>query len=196
MDIGQALTIFANQQPAISSQIDGSLAPDTVTPTSRPAQSGRPTGTNEAREPAQKTTVTQAGKPATATPSSKDSFDFYVLSLSWSPDYCAGSGGDDTQQCSIGKKLGFVLHGLWPNYTRGYPSNCSTQKLPAAVKAKFPNLYPSESLYDHEWEKHGTCSGLEPEAYLTLSKKLKESVKIPDAYRSLPSNPSALLSKS
>jgi ribonuclease T2 len=118
----------------------------------------------------------QAGTPA-------GDFDFYVLALSWSPDYCATSGGDDPQQCSIGKKLGFVLHGLWPQYDKGYPSNCSTQKLPQAVKAEFPGLYPSPKLYDHEWEKHGTCSGLTPEQYLALSRRIKESVAIPAPYR-------------
>jgi len=66
---------------------------------------------------------------------------------------------------------------------RGYPSDCSTVKLPENVKAQFPNLYPSEKLYDHEWEKHGTCSGLTPEGYLTLSKQLKESIIIPVPYR-------------
>lgn len=110
-------------------------------------------------------------------------FDFYVLALSWSPDYCATSGADDAQQCSMGKKLGFVLHGLWPQYDKGYPIDCTTFKLPASVKAKFPGLYPSTALYDHEWEKHGTCSGLEPEQYLALSKELKESVTIPSRYK-------------
>lgn len=113
-------------------------------------------------------------------------FDFYVLALSWSPDYCATSGADDPQQCSLGKRLGFVLHGLWPQYDQGYPANCSTQRLPAEVKAQFPNLYPSNKLYAHEWEKHGTCSGLEPEQYLALSKQVKESVRIPDDFRSPP----------
>lgn len=110
-------------------------------------------------------------------------FDFYVLNLSWSPDYCAANSADDPQQCSIGKKLGFVLHGLWPQYNRGYPSDCSPVKLTAEVKAKFPNLYPNSSLYDHEWGKHGTCSGLAPEQYLSLSKQLKESIAIPASYR-------------
>ena len=112
------------------------------------------------------------------------SFDYFVLSLSWSPDYCASDGQDDPQQCSIGKKLGFVLHGLWPQYNQGYPSDCSTEKLPAAVKAQFPGLYPNDSLADHEWEKHGTCSGLTPSGYLAYSKQIKESVSIPDEYRS------------
>ena len=103
--------------------------------------------------------------------------------LSWSPDYCATSGGDDTQQCSIGRKLGFVLHGLWPQYTRGYPSDCSDVKLPKAVQQEFSNLYPNAKLYTHEWDKHGTCSGLKPAAYLALSKTVKDSIAIPPAYR-------------
>jgi len=56
-------------------------------------------------------------------------------------------------------------------------------KLPAEVKAKFPNLYPSDNLYTHEWDTHGTCSGLTPEGYLALSKKLKDSVVVPAPYK-------------
>ncbi len=110
-------------------------------------------------------------------------FDFYVLALSWSPDYCANNGNPGSQ-CKSGRKLGFVLHGLWPQHTQGWPSDCSTETMPAAVKARFPNLYPSPALYGHEWQKHGTCSGLEPEGYLALSRQVKDSVVIPDAYRS------------
>ncbi len=141
------------------------------------------------------TTTRDSGKEnstnkATATRNSKNSnqnnkksqFDFYVLALSWSPDFCADN--NDPQQCSLGKKLGFVLHGLWPQYNSGYPSNCSTEKMPAAVKAKFPNLYPNQKLYDHEWSKHGTCASLTPEEYLALSKSLKDSVTIPKIYKS------------
>ena len=109
-------------------------------------------------------------------------FDFYVLTLSWSPDYCATNGQRDKQQCNSGKKLGFVLHGLWPQYQKGYPANCSTEKLTPAVKQQFSGLYPSANLYNHEWEKHGTCSGTTPQKYLALSKKLKNSVAIPTAY--------------
>jgi ribonuclease T2 len=110
-------------------------------------------------------------------------FDFYVLVLSWSPDYFASSNVNDPQQCGLGKKLGFVLHGLWPQYNRGYPADCSTVKLPKDAVQKYPNLYPSSSLYTHEWTKHGTCSGLKPLEYLALSKSLKESITIPTAYR-------------
>jgi ribonuclease T2 len=131
-----------------------------------------------------------ADNPSAASPTSPlasdrqaTSFDFYVLALSWSPDYCADNGQNDPQQCSLGKKLGFVLHGLWPQYNKGYPANCSKQKLPAAVKSQFNGLYPADKLYDHEWEKHGTCSNLKPAQYLALTKQFKDSVAIPAAYR-------------
>jgi ribonuclease T2 len=110
-------------------------------------------------------------------------FDFYVLALSWSPDYCQSAGNRDPQQCGQGKKLGFVLHGLWPQYNRGYPANCSNETLSESVKQQFPDLFPSAKLYDHEWEKHGTCSGRSPSEYLQLSKQVKNSVNIPSSYK-------------
>jgi ribonuclease T2 len=109
-------------------------------------------------------------------------FDYYVLSLSWSPDYCA-SHANDTQQCGTGKPLGFVLHGLWPQFEKGYPSSCSNVELPADVKQQYATLYPSPKLMQHEWEKHGTCSGLAPADYLALSKKSKDAVNIPQRYQ-------------
>lgn len=136
------------------------------------------------RTPSRKATRTATVQPGgTPTPALAD-FDFFVLALSYSPDYCAANGASDPQQCALGKKLGFVLHGLWPQYNRGYPSNCSTQSMPQRVKDAFPGLYPSTTLYGHEWSKHGTCSGLSPTAYLTLTQQLKQSVRIPADYRS------------
>jgi ribonuclease T2 len=114
-------------------------------------------------------------------------FDYYILALSWAPDYCSANP-DDTQECSLGRKYAFVLHGLWPQYTTGYPSNCGSDPLPEPVKTQFSHLYPSDKLFDHEWSKHGTCSGLSPAAYLTLSRQLKEQVQIPAAYRA-PASP-------
>jgi ribonuclease T2 len=110
-------------------------------------------------------------------------FDYFVLALSWSPDYCATSGGDDPQQCSLGKQLGFVLHGLWPQNNKGYPANCSAEKMPQGVKIQFAGLFPNDALFDHEWEKHGTCTGLTPARFLALSQQIKNSVAIPAVYR-------------
>ena len=65
---------------------------------------------------------------ATAAPRSQGQsgeFDFYVLSLSWSPTFCLTHPGNE--QCS-GKGYGFVLHGLWPQYARGgWPASCAPQ---------------------------------------------------------------------
>jgi len=124
--------------------------------------------------------------PAAATKTPADSFgkfDYFVLALSWAPDYCAANGSSDPQECGLGKKLGFVLHGLWPQYNQGYPSNCGSEPLPAAVKAQFPGLYPNDTLFEHEWAKHGTCSGLTPERYLAFTRQIKDSVAIPPSLR-------------
>jgi ribonuclease T2 len=117
----------------------------------------------------------------TLLPSNGD-FDYYVLALSWAPDYCSTNPGD-SQECSLGRKYAFVLHGLWPQYTKGYPSNCGNEPLPKSVKTRFPHLYPSDKLFDHEWSKHGTCSGLPPADYLTVTSQLKDELQIPATYR-------------
>ncbi len=115
-------------------------------------------------------------------------FDFYVLALSWSPDYCAAKGDGDPQQCGQGRQLGFVLHGLWPQYDRGWPANCTNEAFNPSMQQQFPSLYPSPKLYSHEWAKHGTCSGLSQKAYHQFSADLKAAVAIPDRYQQ-PSKP-------
>ncbi len=125
------------------------------------------------RRPQRERAQTQDGEPG--------QFDYYAVALSWSPTFCAKR--NDPGQCASGRQLGFVLHGLWPQYANGYPQSCSTAPLPAAVRAKYAPLFPSPGLIGHEWPKHGTCSGLEPAAYFELSAKLKGQVNIPPAYR-------------
>jgi ribonuclease T2 len=110
-------------------------------------------------------------------------FDYYALALSWSPSYCATNGDKDPNQCASGRRLGFVLHGLWPQYEKGYPQSCSREKLPEPLRRKYEGIYPSPKLIGHEWSKHGTCSGLGPEQYLALSARLKDGVAVPAAYR-------------
>jgi ribonuclease T2 len=108
-------------------------------------------------------------------------FDYYAVALSWSPSYCATR--NDPHQCGNGRKLGFVLHGLWPQHEAGYPQNCSTEKLPPQVRSKYVSLFPSPRLIGHEWSRHGTCSGLDPAAYFALSGKLRDQVAIPASYQ-------------
>ena len=108
-------------------------------------------------------------------------FDYYAMALSWSPEHCAIKPGG-REQCA--RKLGFVLHGLWPQYQRGYPASCTRERLDADMEQQFAGLYPSRFLYRHEWEKHGTCSGLSQEAFHQLASELRQKVKIPADYQS------------
>lgn len=106
-------------------------------------------------------------------------FDYYLLTLSWSPTFCLTHKGDP--QCT-GKGYGFVLHGLWPQYAKGgWPQSCPPlTNLSATETAKGLTLFPTKKLLDHEWSKHGTCSGLGAMGYLDEADKAVAAVKIPE----------------
>lgn len=111
-------------------------------------------------------------------------FDFYVLSLSWTPSYCESANRPDPAQCDGGDK-GFVVHGLWPQYERGYPDDCArTPRLPRSILASIADLMPP-GLAEYQWRKHGTCAGMRPERYFDLLRRAFERVEIPDAYEPL-----------
>jgi len=116
-------------------------------------------------------------------------FDYYALVLSWSPSHCATpKGRRDRTQCSprSGRGFSFVLHGLWPQYERGYPEKCRTRYRPFVSRptiSSMMDIMPSKGLIIHEYRKHGTCSGLVPQDYFDLSRKLYDKIKIPAAYR-------------
>jgi ribonuclease T2 len=113
-------------------------------------------------------------------------FDFYVLALSWSPSYCAVEGREaDAEQCG-GKPLGFTVHGLWPQYERGFPENCAIGEpggVPRDILRKIDAVLPADGLARHQWRKHGTCSGLTQEAYFRMLSDAFSKITIPDAYR-------------
>ena len=75
------------------------------------------------------------------------------------------------------------MHGLWPQYERGFPSNCSAVERPLTRNAidAAGEVMPSEGLARHEWRTHGTCSGLDPVAYFRAVKSARTAVTIPDA---------------
>jgi len=113
-------------------------------------------------------------------------FDYYLLVLGWSPAYCAGEGrGRDDPQCAAQHPRAFVLHGLWPQYERGWPKDCSTGErpwVPRPVIDKMLDVMPSASLIIHEYRTHGTCSGLGPAAYFSAARELYDRVRIPARY--------------
>jgi len=112
-------------------------------------------------------------------------FDYYVLSLSWSPQYCADApGARDRRQCGSGRRYAFVLHGLWPQNERGFPqSSAEGGTLPRALVDDMLDIMPSPSLVRHEWATHGTYSGLTAEAYFAAARRAFRSITIPDRFR-------------
>ncbi|PWB84181.1 MAG: ribonuclease T [Methylocystaceae bacterium] len=108
-------------------------------------------------------------------------FDFYVLALSWSAGFCELEGRQKHRsQCDAGAGRGFVTHGLWPQYERGFPSDCDGAATPSRIAlAHAADVYPDEGLARYEWRKHGRCSGKSPSDYFADVKRAKESVAIP-----------------
>lgn len=124
------------------------------------------------------------GRADEAPPTSAGGFDYYVLSLSWSPAFCAADGARSPDQCGPGRHYGFVVHGLWPQNERGYPASCpDAAPLPAGLDAKMLDLMPSLGLVRHEWQKHGSCSGLAPDRYFSRVRAAFAAVKIPASLR-------------
>ena len=122
-------------------------------------------------------------------------FDFYVLALSWSPSFCEaaqeraqarGSNRGSHPQCG-GRPFSFVVHGLWPQYERGFPAFCQvpSPRLDHRVVGSMLDLMPSPQLIFHEWDRHGTCSGLSANAFFETVRKARAVVKIPANYLEL-----------
>jgi ribonuclease T2 len=118
-------------------------------------------------------------------------FDFYVLSLSWSPSFCAEAaerhgGGSPSMQCGA-RAYSFVVHGLWPQYDKGFPENCQNPapRLNRDIVSGMLDLMPAPHLIYNEWDKHGTCSGLAPRAYFDAVRQARAAVKIPPEFSDL-----------
>lgn len=124
-------------------------------------------------------------------------FDYYVLSLSWSPNWCALTGderGED--QCNPRHDYGWVLHGLWPQREKGWPAYCHTLKRAPSrtVTAAMMDIMGSSGLAWHQWKKHGSCSGLSAESYYHLARRAYGQVNRPQIFRKL-KNPIKLPAK-
>lgn len=118
---------------------------------------------------------------STAATSKPGVFDFYLFTLSWSPEYCATHAS--SPECT--RHLGFVVHGLWPQNNNGtYPENCSNAPGPANPQAD-TDLMPTVSLVEHEWTTHGTCSGLAADPYFNTVRKAFHEVAIPASLQNL-----------
>ena len=118
-------------------------------------------------------------------------FDFYVLSLSWSPSFCAGAaerhnGQSSGMQCGA-RPYSFVVHGLWPQYEKGFPEYCQqpSPRLYRGIVSSMLDLMPAPHLIYNEWDKHGTCSGLSANSYFETIRKARAAITIPPDYAAL-----------
>jgi ribonuclease T2 len=113
-------------------------------------------------------------------------FDYYLLTLSWAPEFCAAHRNNAAStECDPSRHYGFVVHGLWPENENGsYPQHCGTaQPVSQDIVRQMLPLMPDRGLIQHEWSTHGTCSGLESQAYFANIKKAFSALQIPPQYR-------------
>jgi len=113
-------------------------------------------------------------------------FDYYLLTLSWAPQFCAtNANGKGTAECDPDKHMGLVVHGLWPQYNNGkWPQDCSsTPPVSTATVNHMLPIMPGKQLIQHEWAKHGTCSGLAVADYFAAIEKLYTGLTVPDDFK-------------
>lgn len=112
-------------------------------------------------------------------------FDYYVLALSWQPNWCALEGdGRGAPECEDGRARGFTLHGLWPQHDTGWPSYCrTTARDPSrGESAQMADVMGSAGLAWHQWKKHGRCSGLAAADYFATARRAFAAIAQPEVF--------------
>jgi len=115
-------------------------------------------------------------------------FDYYVLSLSWSANWCVLEGdARRSTQCETAAGFGWILHGLWPQFHRGYPSFCRTAQRPPSrsMTTDMADIMGTPGLAWHQWKKHGTCTDLSARDYFALSRAAYTRIIRPEVFRKL-----------
>lgn len=125
-----------------------------------------------------------AAAPAKAQDRAGD-FDYYLLSLSWTPSWCQAEGeARQDARCTAGADWDFGLHGLWPQHETGWPEYCPTgHRNPTRAETEaMIDVMGSSGLAWHQWNKHGRCTGLSANAYFALSRRALASVRMPEVF--------------
>lgn len=132
----------------------------------------------------------EAGGGAPAALPQGEGYDFFVLALSWSPSYCEAEGPDaNRQQCRASSDHAFVVHGLWPQFERGWPEFCDSDepgRVPDALVRQMLDIMPSAGLIGQQWRKHGSCAGMSQRDYFSLVRAARERVAVPEEYDQAP----------
>lgn len=127
--------------------------------------------------------------PALADGEQAGDFDYYVMSLSWTPSWCELEGdARNSPQCDVDQGFGFTLHGLWPQYESGWPFFCRTaERDPSRTQTEaMTDIMGTSGLAWYQWKKHGRCSGLSAVEYYETAREAYSSVTRPDIFRNLP----------
>lgn len=110
-------------------------------------------------------------------------FDYWLLALSWSPQYCAETTRSNEAQCDTRRPYGFIVHGLWPQKESSRVENCPrAARLPERLVQRLLPLMPSAGLIQYQWNKHGSCTGWPAEDYVRAIEQAWAAVRIPAAY--------------
>ncbi|MTH96942.1 ribonuclease T [Roseibium sp. RKSG952] len=117
-------------------------------------------------------------------PAEEESFDYYVLDLTWFPNYCRPDRRHSHSVCQDAANRRFTVHGLWPDYQRGWPENCHADfRAPSRdLLDQYKDIMLSYQQGAHEWKKHGSCTGLTPQAYFDLTRQAYEKINIPSMF--------------
>jgi ribonuclease T2 len=126
--------------------------------------------------------------PASSKDEKAGEYDYFVLSLSWSPNWCAIEGdAKNSPQCAQDSGNGWIMHGLWPQFHRGFPSYCRTvERAPSrGMTSAMADIMGTSGLAWHQWKKHGVCTGLSAADYYALSRRAYGLVERPAIFRKL-----------
>lgn len=115
-------------------------------------------------------------------------FDYYVMALSWSANWCAREGDDRRDpQCDAGRGVTWVVHGLWPQFEDGWPSYCRTvERDPTRGEtAAMADVFGGAGAAFYQWKKHGRCAGLSASAYFDTTRAAFGRITLPQVFTQL-----------
>jgi ribonuclease T2 len=128
------------------------------------------------------TAVLAAAPPVSAQDhAAPGAFDYYLLTLSWSPTYCAAHReAAAREECA--SRRGFIVHGLWPQDENGrWPEFCRTvPTVPPAIVEHERTVMPNAAMIEHEWERHGSCTRFSANGYFDQLDHAFAGFRIPD----------------
>ena len=128
--------------------------------------------------------VALAAMPAwSQSPAPAGEFDYYLLTLSWSPEFCASHAADPSAQEECSQRRGLVVHGLWPqNQDGGWRAFCRpVSTVPVALAKRELAVMPNVDLIEHEWTKHGSCTTYSAPQYFDALNHAFAAIHVPES---------------